>query len=237
MTHVLGHLLRHGLTRARLERSAAWVVLALGLWGGHPGVATAGAANLLIQWRISDSAHSQGTEARVGGGGWTLSTRQTQSQQGRTQSVMVLNGGQARLYFGQTVSYTSWQVLLSAKPGQGDAQAQLIPQTQWVDLGQGLTVRPRWKGGAAPVALEIEAQSRTPVGAVGLNQAMAPDGQTQRQELSTTVSVPMGQWVVVARSQGQANQTQQGMGRRHTWSTSELDQQQGDQIEVRVSLP
>lgn len=218
---------------ARWAAAGAACVLA----AAAPVVQAAGPTNLLVQWRISDSAQSQGTEAQVGAGGWSVSTRQAQSQQGRTQSVMVLNGGRAKLYFGQTVSHTSWQVLLSAKPGQGDAQAQLIPQTQWIDLGQGLQVRPRWKGGAAPVELEIEAQSRTPVGAVGLAQPLAPDGQTQRQEMSTTISVPMGQWVVVARNQGQASQGQQGVGRRHTWSTSELDQQQGDQIEVRVSLP
>ena len=233
----------HALTPVRKDL-CAWLrgtgltlALSAGLYGSLHGAAMAGPANLLIQWRISDSAHSQGTEAQVGGGGWSVSTRQAQSQQGRTQSVMVLNGGRAKLYFGQTVAHTSWQVLLSAKPGQGDAQAQLIPQTQWIDLGQGMQVRPRWKGGSAPVELDIEAQSRTPVGAVGLAQRLAPDGQTQRQELSTTVSVPMGQWVVMARSQSQASQGQQGVGRRHTWSTGEIEQQQGDQIEVRVSLP
>jgi hypothetical protein len=61
---------------------------------------------------------------------------------------------------------------------------------------------------------------------------IAPDGQTQRQEVMSTLAIPLGQWVVVAQSRG--NQAQQARG---SWSTTTLDSTGGEQLELRVTQP
>lgn len=215
----------------------------------HAGGASA-PGNLQVAWRVVSSAQARERQAGVEPGGVRLSTLDASEQQDAVHKLLVLNGGKARLFTGRTVQQTTWQFLFSmpgaatsggAASGAATAPAgapsglatpsggaQLLSQTVWIDLGQGLSVRPRWKGGNAPVELELEAQSRRPLG----GQGFAPDGQIQRQEVSTTLLVPLGQWVVVAQSG--RNQT------RHTnatLSTTDLDDQDGEQLEVRVSQP
>jgi len=110
---------------------------------------------------------------------------------------------------------------------------QVVPQTVWIDLGQGLNVRPRWPGGRAPVVVELEAQSRQPMGAGSVYSGqMDPDGQTRRMEVSSTLSVPLGEWAVVARSGGRAQRQKAG-----SLSTRELDDSQSAQLEIRVTVP
>lgn len=220
--------------------------------------------NLRVEWRVVSSAQARERQAALSSGGMRLSTLDSSGQQDVVHSLLVLNGGKARLYAGRTVSQTMWQFLFSAPGANGAGSsgasgsvgtagataatgaasgangasggAQLLSQTVWIDLGQGLNVRPRWKGGNAPVELELEAQSRQalggsmggPLGTSGL----APDGQILRQDVATTLAVPLGQWVVVAHSS--RNQTQSGRG---TWSTTELDDQGEQQLEVRVTQP
>lgn len=216
----------------------------------HAGGASA-PGNLRVEWRVVSSAQARERQAAVEAGGVRLSTLDAREQQDTVHSLLVLNGGKARLYAGRTVQQTTWQFLFSA-PGanaSGSAgataatgaasaanaaggSAQLLSQTVWIDLGQGLTVRPRWRGGHAPVELELDAQSRQPVGGPLGPQGFAPDGQIQRQEVSTTLAVPLGQWVVVAQSG--RNQTRSVRG---TVSTSDLDDQGDAQLEVRVTQP
>ena len=222
---------------------AALAVSAPAFAGGAPV-----AGNLRVEWRVVSSAQARERQAGLEAGGVRLSTLDAREQQDTVHSLLVLNGGKARLYAGRTVQQTTWQFLFSA-PGataSGNAAAvgaasgaqassggaQLLSQTTWIDLGQGLNVRPRWKGGRAPVELELEAQSRQPVGGPLGPSGFAPDGQIQRQEVSTTLAVPLGQWVVVAQSG--RNQTRSVRG---TVSTSDLDDQGDEQLEVRVTQP
>lgn len=220
-----------------------WLVAvsaASGAWaGGAPG-------NLLVEWRVVSSARAQERQAGVEPGGIRLSTTDTQQGQEAVHSLLVLNGGRARLYVGRTVPQTNWQFLFSApgasahagaasgaQSGQSSqAGAQLLSQTAWVDLGQGLTVHPRWAGGKAPVQVELEAQSRSAVGPMGGSIGIAPDGQTQRLDAASTLAIPLGQWVVVAQTRSQQTQSVRG-----TWSTTELDDQGGEQLEIRVRVP
>lgn len=186
------------------------------------------------------------------GGAWQAGTVQTESRQDGVQQVQVLNGGRARLYIGQSQPYTVWQ-WAGALPGAGGSlqapgqqpalgaggatawggNGQVLPQTVWLDLGQGLSVRPRWPGGQAPVWVEFEAQGREAASPGGrLLGRVDPDGQTRRSEVASTLSVPLGQWVVVARSGVRTEQARSG-----TFSTRALDESQSDQIEVRITLP
>jgi hypothetical protein len=188
---------------------------------------------------------------------------QTENQADAVQQVSVLNGGRARLYVGKSQPYTVWQwawtgaataggSLGSIGPrtaqqagspgdstgqaGQGGYPVNAVPQTVWLDIGQGLDVRPRWPGGQAPVTVELEAQARQPnqVGQYGgaFSGQVDPDGQTRRIEVASTLSVPLGQWAVVARSGARVQRQQSG-----TLSTRELDDNQSEQLEIRVTAP
>lgn len=210
------------------------------------------AGNLLVSWRVNAQSEAQSQRSGVQDGrvvvdsrrgvlvqgGVTVGQTHTNRTQHTQQSVMVLNGGQARLFFGRSVPMSSWQLAWRAPDSpDGQPQAWLHTQTQWVDLGEGLTVRPRWAGGRAPVMVELEASSRQPVRPGSLNPAdtaggYEPDGQTRRLEVSSTVAVPLGEWTVVAR-RGDQTQAQ----RSGTWSTGQLDSSQQELLEIRISLP
>lgn len=219
--------------------------------------------NLLVEWRVSGQGLGEQRQAGIevgrvvidsrrgviGQAGITAGTVRTETQGSSVQQVMVLNGGRARLYMGRTQSVTAWQFVYAPNAQQGQGQASggaytnagapgvtALPQTVWVDVGQGLHVTPRWSGGL-DVVVDIEAQSRQPTqpGAAysnGFGGQIDPDGQTRRTELASTVSVPLGEWVVVARNGGRVQRAQSG-----TLSTRDVDESQSEQLEIRVSLP
>ncbi|MDO9235460.1 MAG: hypothetical protein Q7U28_05415 [Aquabacterium sp.] len=193
-------------------------LLTLMTWGqAHAGVLPQ--RNLTVEWRVSGHRVSTAVGPR------SVGTLDTDEQRDTVQQVQVLNGGRAKLFVGHTQSYTVWQW---AWTGGAAGAAQAVPQTTTVELGQGLTIRPRWAGGHAPVVVELEAQSRQPQ----ITQSTEPDGQTRRMEVGSTLSVPIGQWAVVARS-GVRVQRQQGAG----LSTRDLDDNQQEQLEIRISAP
>lgn len=116
---------------------------------------------------------------------------------------------------------------------QGNSPINIVPQTVWIDLGQGMVVTPRWPGGRAPVTVELEARSSEPAQAgSAYSGQLDPDGQVRRSEVSSTVSVPLGEWTVVARNGGQSSNTQSG-----TLSTRSLDESRSEQLETRVTAP
>jgi hypothetical protein len=203
--------------------------------------------NLLVEWRTSGQGQSQQREQGIRTGQIIVDSRgvvigrssiglgsvQTESRSDSVQQVQVLNGGRARLYVGRSAPYSVWQWAGSHADG---GQPQAWAQTVWIDLGEGLSVRPRWPGGQAPVVVEFEAQMRQPMQAGGAGGAysgqMAPDGQSRRMEVGSTLSVPLGQWAVVARSGSQAQRQQSG-----TLSTRELDDGAQTQLEIRITAP
>jgi len=209
-----------------------------------PGAAQAGPRdglpqrNLLVEWRVGGQGASTQRQAGIemgrviidsrrgviGQAGVTAGTVRTESQGSSVQQVMVLNGGRARLFMGRTQAVTAWQFVFSP--------VATLPQTVWIDIGEGLFVTPRWSGGR-DVVVDIEAQSRQPLqpGSAYGGQ-LDPDGQTRRTELSSTVSVPLGEWVVVARNGGRVQRAQSG-----TLSTRDVDESQSEQLEIRVTAP
>ncbi|MFY9458255.1 MAG: hypothetical protein WAP57_00705, partial [Aquabacterium commune] len=195
--------------------------------------------NLLVEWRVGGQGASTQRQAGIevgrviidsrrgviGQAGITAGTVRTESQGSSVQQVMVLNGGRARLYMGRSQSVTAWQLVFS--PG-----LMALPQTVWIDVGEGIHVTPRWSGGR-DVVVDIEAQSRQPVqpGSAYGGQ-LDPDGQTRRTELASTVSVPLGEWAVVARNGGREQRSQSG-----TLSTRDVESSQSEQLEIRVTAP
>lgn len=158
-----------------------------------------------------------------GGGGWTsYGPLEGQTGQGQDE-VAERHGGRNRGQAGEGNDGLRGR----------DSPIHIVPQTVWIDLGQGLVVTPRWPGGRAPVTVELEARSSEPAQAGGAYSGRVdPDGQVRRTELSSTVSVPMGEWTVVARNGGQASNTQSG-----TLSTRSLDESRSEQLEIRITAP
>lgn len=206
----------------KVGSTAAWVAsLLLSLAPLQVAARELPARNLVVEWRVSGSQDLRSRQSGVqqgrviidsrrgvvGGGTITYGSRQSESDTQDVQQVMVLNGGRARLFVGRSQQVTTWQWAWG--PGfQG-----VVPQTTWVDLGQGLNVTPRWPGGRAPVVVELEAQSR-------------------HTELASTLSVPLGEWTVVARNGAQTQASRSG-----TLSTRELDESRSQQLEIRITAP
>lgn len=63
----------------------------------------------------------------------------------------------------------------------------------WFDAGQSIAVQPKWPGGNKPAVLVIEVQRA----AVDQRMGAEPPKQT-RNTLSTTITVPLAEWVTIA---------------------------------------
>lgn len=231
--------------RRRLSWALGVSLLGLCLPGQAQGIAPSlPLRNLIVEWRIEGQGQIRDSGAGVrqgrviidsqrgvvAQGDVRLGTWQTESQTRSVQQVQVINGGRARLFIGRSQPYTVWQWAYA--PAQAPrhrspppAPVQVWGQTEWLDLGQGLNVRPRWPGGQAPVTVELEASASQP-------SAYEPDGQIRRSEVVSTVAVPLGEWTVVARSGRRAQETRSG-----TLSTDTIDDTQSEQLAIRISAP
>jgi hypothetical protein len=187
--------------------------------------------NLSVEMRVSDdqadaqrdaqgsvTIGSRGGRANVGGSVVVQSGSSRQASDS-TQRVLVLNGGRATLRLAQGLQIDDTEVWWTPW-GPGAAV-----RSQWVELVNGMEVQPRWPGGDAPVTLEIAAQSA--------GRATPNSGQPLPPQASvfTTVQVPMGEWVEVARVQGRQSTVSSGGG----FGASTSSRQRS--LQVRVSLP
>lgn len=161
--------------------------------------------------RIDSRGHASGTAVVRSGS--------TVQASGATQRVLVLNGGRATLRLAQGLPLNDVEVVWTPW-GPGAAL-----RTQWVELVNGMEVRPLWPGGDAPVTLEIAAQSAGRAAVPNAGQPLPP-----QTTLFTTVQLPLGEWVEVAQLQGrQSTVSSGGFGA----ATSSRERS----LQVRVSLP
>ena len=109
-----------------------------------------------------------------------LSTRSLEDDK-KTQQVLVMEGGQALISVGQSVPVSQRQVVRSPWG------TQVTDSTQYRDVASGFYVRPRLNGNR--VTLEISAQ----------NDMLAPNpgnpAITRTQQVNTTVSGRLGEWM------------------------------------------
>jgi hypothetical protein len=211
----------------RMNRIVLWLaaLLCVGLVQAAPPQ-----RNLSVEMRVSDDQADGQRDARgsvtVGsrGGGATAgasvvvqagSSRQASDA---TQRVLVLNGGRATLRLVQGMPIDDTEVWWTPW-GAGAAV-----RSQWVELVNGMDVQPRWPGGDAPVTLEIGAQSA--------GRATPHSGQPlpPLTQVFTTVQVPLGEWVEVARVQGRQSAVSSGGFGAATSSRQRS-------LQLRVSLP
>jgi hypothetical protein len=186
--------------------------------------------NLSVEMRVSDDQADAQRDAQgsvtIGsrggrvnaGGSVTVQAGSSRQASDAIQRVLVLNGGRATLRLTQGLQFDDTEVWWTPW-GPGAAV-----RSQWVELVNGMEVQPRWPGGDAPVTLEIAAQSA--------GRATPNSGQPLPPQASvfTTVQVPMGEWVEVARVQGRQS-TVSGGGFDAATSSRQRS------LQVRVSLP
>jgi len=83
----------------------------------------------------------------------------------------------------------------TGKGNNADAGASVTQALVWFDAGQSMSVQPSWPGGAKPALLVLEVQRA----AVGARMGADLPKQT-RNTLSTTLTLPLAQWVTIASS-------------------------------------
>lgn len=110
------------------------------------------------------------------------STRSLEADK-KTQQIQVLEGGRARVSVGQSVPYTQHQVVRSPW------KTQVIEDTQYREVSSGFYVLPRLNGDR--VTLEISAQNDT------LTPNSGNQTTTRMQQMNTTVSGRLGEWLVL----------------------------------------
>jgi hypothetical protein len=163
--------------------------------------------NLLVELRWVESGVSAAAiaGARQGGvvlgtagsitttqqpGGTTLSTRRVEEGIEQSHQLLVLNGHAASVMLAETelLQWLDYEV----EPAQrGAARPRVHAQlrSQPVERRRGFALTPLWPGGNAPVRVELRALA--PAG-----DRAAAGGET---EILSTVQLPLGDWVTVAR--------------------------------------
>lgn len=184
--------------------------------------------NLSVEMRVTEDLsdtqrQAQGTvrldsRGHVGGTAVVRSGSTAQASDA-VQRVLVLNGGRATLRLAQGLPLNDVEVVWTPW-GPGAAL-----RTQWVELVNGMEVRPLWPGGDAPVTLEIAAQAAGRAAVPNFGQPLPP-----QSTLFTTVQVPLGEWVEVGRLQGRQSTVSSGGFGAATTSRERS-------LQLRVSLP
>ena len=139
-------------------------------------------------------------EGREAAEGYRAGT--SQSATWSSQSLSVRNGEKGTLRTQQSVplqwvqSVQSQNTSLTVPSAAASSSSGGVTQAlHWFDVGQTMTVTPKWPGGKKDVALEIEVQQAD---TKTVHNADLP--RQVRNQLSTTVTVPLNQWVTIAAS-------------------------------------
>jgi hypothetical protein len=205
--------------------------------------------NLVVEARVVD--RSAGELQSIGGGSVVIGTGGSTARGGdfgvragsdtqradSVQRVMVLNGGRT------TVRLSQWLPLRTAEWVWAGRGLGVGVGTVWVDIGQGMTVRPSWPGGSQPVIAEVAVESAGRSDAAGLqdrNRPGANDASVPSLALSTELALPLGEWVTVAQLSGDSSSTVRGGGVGGSGggvvsSTRSLQREQS--VQLRVTLP
>lgn len=191
--------------------------------------------NLLIELRWAESSVSGAVVAGVRQGGvvvgtagsvsprpgLTLSTRRQEADGSQIQRVLVLNGYQASVLLSETelLQWLDYGVELRGGGGGRErprvhAQTHSLP----IERQRGFVLTPSWPGGKQPVRVELRA--------LGAGQQSGA-----QSELLSTVLVPMGDWLTVARSGATTRQPQAG-----EISSSDAESQSSRELQLRITI-
>lgn len=197
--------------------------------------------NLWVELRWVDSALSAAAVGGVAGGavvvgtagsvsprpGQSLRTATRPEESPTAQRVLVLNGQAASIRLTeqkttQTVDF-ALDIGLPQQQQQAGAAASAAagrviaaPRTTTVDVSRGFVVRPSWPGGRQPVRVEL--------------QAFGVQADGPQSVVSSTLSLPLGDWLTVARSGTTVRAPAPG-----SLSSSDAVGQPGRELQLRVS--
>jgi hypothetical protein len=226
----------------------AWALaLMLACAAVHAGGPPLPQRNLSVEARFTEQSLAE-RQAAGAAGGLVIDSRGNTTVQGgvtlragsdaagsqQVQRVLVLNGGRATL---RLSTLTPLPTLELAWIGRTTGSAG---QVTWVDVGSGLTVRPSWPGGQAPVRVEVEIESGSQrdnrVGIQRDNPRDNPRGMDRGIEttrVQTELSLPLDVWVTVAdvSESSSGNSSAGGFGA----STSSLRGSRS--LQLRVTAP
>lgn len=158
--------------------------------------------DLTVELRQVKEGQEDEDNPQTSSGAYTVGTSDSRPVDFAPQQVRVRNGEKASLQLNQSMpmqwvhKIESQSATLSAGSTSASNQSGGVAQgVTWIESGQSLTVTPHWPGGKRPVRVEIEAQSSA------VDERTSPDlPATQRQRYTSTVSVPLNQWVTIASS-------------------------------------
>jgi hypothetical protein len=141
------------------------------------------------------------------------------------QQVLVLNGQPTALRTGVTLPLRLRQTVT-----QGGIR-RLVPGTVWLEAGSGLTATPVWDGGDMVYLALAAAQGPDPARA----RAELARGEISRAEVSTTLLLPLDEWVTIADTDETQDQqlNAYGIGAGQTQSSGTRRWR----VQVRVSVP
>jgi hypothetical protein len=159
--------------------------------------------DLTVELRQTEEGREEGTHYSAGtvdGNAW------------EPQMVQVRNGEKALLRVNDAIPMQWTQSVNGSPPGSGKSNASgtsaagnntnvsinntapgVTNALVWFDAGQSISVLPKWPGGTKPAVVEIEVQR------AAVDQRVGADLPKQtRNTVSTTLTVPLAEWVTIA---------------------------------------
>lgn len=178
---------------------------------------------------VRDGAVVLGTAGSVSPRGQVvISTDKRESGMQLLPRLLVLNGASASVQLSEMtpVQWLDYGVEASPTTGgspTGGAKVYAVPRSGISTQTRSVSVSPRWPGPRQPVTVELRTQ---------LDQtATDPAAPRQQTLLLSTVQLPLGEWLTIARS-GASLQTQQ----RGTLSTRDAEASVLRELQLRVDL-
>lgn len=106
------------------------------------------------------------------------------------QKIQVRNGekGALRMNLSAPIQWVE-----AAETGSSHSGAGVKLALQWFDVGQTISVTPRWPGGNRDAAVEVEVQQANMA-----TRSNADMPSQSRSQFSSTVTAPLAQWVTIA---------------------------------------
>lgn len=178
---------------------------------------------------VRDGAVVLGTAGSVSPRGQVvISTDKRESGMQLLPRLLVLNGASASVQLSEMtpVQWLDYGVEASPTTGgspTGGAKVYAVPRSGISTQTRSVSVSPRWPGPRQPVTVELRTQLDQP--------ATDPAAPRQQTQLLSTVQLPLGEWLTIARS-GASLQTQQ----RGTLSTRDAEASVLRELQLRVDL-
>ncbi|WP_158529638.1 secretin N-terminal domain-containing protein [Parvibium lacunae] len=196
------------------------------------------AKQYVVQWQITGQEQANrdalngavvlNSDGRTVGGqaGGTVLSTQNNRRDNFSQQVRVMEGGSAWITLNQQVPLQVRQTTITPYGVVSSTGSQ------YVSFNSGLAVSPRQIGNSQQVQLALSPQRSQVNNApnYGLNQGY-PNAGAQVTQLSTTITVNLGEWVEIGSMDEQADSSRRGI-----LSSNEARRQRGQRLLVKVDL-